>query len=395
MRHIRSLVQLVCFAGSFALIGSLQVDAQVSETGKRWIDMDYGPYMTHSFQASRPAKNIAYKGVKIRLGDGGQSMLFDTDLLRWSAGWQSSALDWRSVLYDGSHNTHPGVIGEPVFANPVLPGWASDGSFEDPRELPYGPLPRDWANWKGLYTHDDAVVLSYTVRGADVLESPTTISASDRSALVRQLQIGKSSSDLVLQVAQFEGEKVQLLSPKDLMPSDSPSVGKSIAVVGSFSPLKETAQAEPVDEKLNRELLAHWSFDEADEKVANLVGEKRNRRKGQGAGTHRQRPCEDSRRRRYPLGPRGLDHCRLGQNNRWRNDRRPRPRRRKMATQRQVAVHSRRTPMFRHRLGRRRAIGCASWRWALASCGGCQRKDIWQETSVRRWRCCGREGIAF
>ena len=96
---LRALV-LVC-AVAFVSLSATIADAQVRNTGKRWIDMDYGPYMTHSFQASRPAGNIAYKGIKIRLGDEGQSMLFDTDLMRWAAGWQSSDLDWSSVVYHG------------------------------------------------------------------------------------------------------------------------------------------------------------------------------------------------------------------------------------------------------------------------------------------------------
>ena len=162
--------RIIWAAAVACLLLTASAFAEVGNTGKRWIDMDYGPYMTHSFQASRPAGNIAYKGIKIRLGESGQSMLFDTDLLRWAGGWQSSDLDWRSVVYDGSHNTHPRVLGEPVFANPVAPGWAKEGGFDDPRELPYGPLPRDWAHWKGLYTHGDHVVLSYTVADAAVLE---------------------------------------------------------------------------------------------------------------------------------------------------------------------------------------------------------------------------------
>ena len=34
-------------------------------TGKNWIDMNYGPYMTASFQVARG--NIAYKGIAVRL----------------------------------------------------------------------------------------------------------------------------------------------------------------------------------------------------------------------------------------------------------------------------------------------------------------------------------------
>ena len=130
---------------------------------KKWSSMDYGPFMTHSFEAKGAPRNIAYKGLKVRLGPDGASMLFDTDLLRWSAGWLKSDLDWKSVVYDGSHQTHPKVLGDPVFSNPMLPGCAQGGSFQDPRPLPYGPLPRDVARYRGLFLNGERVIIAYTV----------------------------------------------------------------------------------------------------------------------------------------------------------------------------------------------------------------------------------------
>ena len=84
-------------------------EVALPQTGKKWVDMDYGPNMTHSFQvAAAPGRNISYKGVKVEL-DPSASMLFDEDLLRWSAGWAQCDLDWRNVIYDGSHGTHPSI----------------------------------------------------------------------------------------------------------------------------------------------------------------------------------------------------------------------------------------------------------------------------------------------
>ncbi len=60
-----------------------------------WNSMDYGPALTHTYQVSSEPLNIAYKGIAIRLdpGAGGVSRgdhwtVFDTDTLRWAAGWQ-------------------------------------------------------------------------------------------------------------------------------------------------------------------------------------------------------------------------------------------------------------------------------------------------------------------
>jgi glucose/arabinose dehydrogenase len=168
---------------------ALLLAALPAQQGKKWAEMDYGPFMTHSFE-SRP-KDISYKGIRVRLGADGASMLFDADLLRWSAGWLRSSLDWKSIVYDGSHQTHPRVLGDPVFTNPKLPGF---GTPADPRPLPYGPLPH--ARYRGLFLHGERVILSYSVGGTAVLEMP----GLEGSVLTRTLEIGASKEDLVFQV---------------------------------------------------------------------------------------------------------------------------------------------------------------------------------------------------
>jgi glucose/arabinose dehydrogenase len=180
-----------------ALLAAAAAPQEKAPGGKRWSDMDYGPVMAQTFEVKGPARNLAFKGLRVRLGPDGASMLFDADLLRWSAGWLKGGLDWKSVVYDGSHQTHPKVLGETLFANPMLPGCSPDGRFEDPRPLPYGPLPPDRARFRGHYLHGERVVLAYRVGAADVLE----LAGLERSLLTRTIEIGKSPHDLVFQVA--------------------------------------------------------------------------------------------------------------------------------------------------------------------------------------------------
>ena len=114
---------------------------------KVWVDMDYGPFMSLTLEAPKPQGNIAYKGIVVPLkADRSAAMVFDTDLLRWSAGWNGEFIDWRNILFDGSHGTHCRIKGEQVFGTAKLPGWAKPGTeeFADPREFPHGPMPRDW-----------------------------------------------------------------------------------------------------------------------------------------------------------------------------------------------------------------------------------------------------------
>ena len=52
-----------------------------------WVDMDYGPFMSLTLEAPRPAGNFSYKGIVVPLKpDRSAAVVFDTDLLRWSAG---------------------------------------------------------------------------------------------------------------------------------------------------------------------------------------------------------------------------------------------------------------------------------------------------------------------
>jgi glucose/arabinose dehydrogenase len=173
-----------------AIAFTLLLLAAAPQQGKKWSEMDYGPFMTHSFEAA--GKNLAFKGVKVQLGPGGASMVFDADLLRWSAGWLKSELDWKSVVYDGSHQTHPKILGEPLFSNPMLPGV---GLLKDPRPLPYGPLPS--ARYRGLYLNGERVILSYTVGATRILE----MAGLEGSILTRTIDIGKSAEELQIQIA--------------------------------------------------------------------------------------------------------------------------------------------------------------------------------------------------
>ncbi|MEZ5303111.1 MAG: DUF6797 domain-containing protein [Verrucomicrobiales bacterium] len=166
---------------------TLQEEAPREERLPQYKLMDFGPSLFWTYQVEEG--NIAYKGIAVRLdpGPGGVSkgrawMLYDHDTLRAAAAWSGEGfVDWRGIAFDGSHGTHTSIAGKKAFANPVGPGWASpEGGWEDPRlrgrdDKPYGPLPREWAQYKGFYQHGDRAVLRYTVGGAEVLESPGLI----------------------------------------------------------------------------------------------------------------------------------------------------------------------------------------------------------------------------
>ena len=201
-----------------------------------WAEMDYGPFLMRTYEladADDPPKqisrgpsplanedyrhlNFAYKGVAMRLdpGPGGVAagnafVLFDHDLLRFTGFWTGKGfIDYEDILLDDQHNVYPRTVGSVEIRNPVTPGWANPktNSFADPRFVAvdgrsFGPLPREWAHYKGLYVHGNRMVLRYTVDDADVLETYDLEDASDPAVLSRTLNIAARRAPLTMRIA--------------------------------------------------------------------------------------------------------------------------------------------------------------------------------------------------
>jgi len=157
-----------------------------------WSDMNYGPSMINTFEVGTDGSNFAHKGIAVRLdsGPGGVSKgnrwaIFDHDTMRLAAAWQrepesnaAGFIDWQGIHFDGRHGKHPRIVGDVLFANPNGPGWAKPGSadFTDDQRVigrddnRYGPLPSDWAKYRGLHTIGDQTIIEYTVGGRRILE---------------------------------------------------------------------------------------------------------------------------------------------------------------------------------------------------------------------------------
>ena len=202
-----------------------------------WSDMDYGNFFINTyelvdevtgpvrFHSPGPApfededysnNNFAYKGIAVRLdkGPGGVSkgnswMIFDHDLMRVAGGWTGDGfIDWDGILLNDRHETYPRTTGKLHFETPVGPGWANpaNGSFDDPRFTArdgrqFGPLPKKWSNFKGIYHHGDDVIISYTVGTANILERLGIEMSEGQPVFTRTLNITPSSSILKLKIA--------------------------------------------------------------------------------------------------------------------------------------------------------------------------------------------------
>ncbi|MEO6036052.1 MAG: DUF6797 domain-containing protein, partial [Verrucomicrobiota bacterium] len=183
-------------------------------SGTKWDVMNTGPFFTSGFGGKFPA----LKAISIKLGPS-NAVCFDTELLRMTMGWSGGFLKLPSGR--GGLEGIPEPIGTPVFWTPNLPGWANAGSFADPRprrqdngrknyttipaDIPYGSLPKNWAHYKGLFTHGDKVILSYTVGQSDVLELPMIEEARGMEVFSRTFQIEASDAPLSLLVFENPG----------------------------------------------------------------------------------------------------------------------------------------------------------------------------------------------
>ncbi|MGB0650073.1 MAG: DUF6797 domain-containing protein [Rhodothermales bacterium] len=198
-----------------------------------WAEMNYGDFLMRTYELANtdaPPRgisggrsplpnedfsdvNFAYKGIAIRLdeGEGGVAagntfVLFDHDVMRLTGFWTGDGfIDYEDILLNDRHNIFPRTVGQIEFENPVAPGWANPatGTYEDPRFTAvdgrqFGPLPREWSHYKGLYHHGDRVVMSYTVADANVLE---TYDLEGEGIVSRTLNVGSSSAALRLRLA--------------------------------------------------------------------------------------------------------------------------------------------------------------------------------------------------
>ena len=199
---------------------------------KEWLEMDYGPVISASITVRKPQvpradktpqDNVSYKAHAVSLGpDRKAGIVFDTELLRYATGWRDGSLELTGTVFDGKHGPHPWVRGDPVFENPVGPGWADHGRFDDPRPDGFGNLPEEWARYRGYYVHGDRIVFSYSVGGVGVLDQPGFEIRQGFQVLTRTLETTASREERVLQVAEAPGAP-RLLDRVSLEPGEGPA----------------------------------------------------------------------------------------------------------------------------------------------------------------------------
>ena len=236
---------------------------------KPWAEMDYGNFLINTYElvgmnapererSSGPSPlkdenlgkaNFAYKGIAVRVdpGEGGVAagnawMMFDHDLMRVAGAWTGEGfIDWEAILFNGKHNISPRTVGDMHFENLVGPAWANPmtGTFDDPRFLArdkrrFGPLPREWAHFKGLYQHRNRVIISYTVGTAKVLESFGMETLAGQPVFTRTMTISPSNKPLKMRIAPT-GTSVSIVGAGAVLKDQG---GFTLMELGASQPLK-------------------------------------------------------------------------------------------------------------------------------------------------------------
>ena len=202
--------------------------------------MDYGPFLQSSLAAPGPKGAVlADRAITIKL-DGGAYVAFDTETMRVAAAWTGDWLDLsKSHLTSPKGSAPPAIAGKVMYTTPAGPGWAKDGSFDDPRKGAPGPLPREWARYGGLHVAGGRVVVSYLQRGKRMVhETFDAVPIGDRVAIARTVATDGPIEPTALTVAAAtDGLNVELVG--------APS-GAKLSTEGGAVRLALPVSADPV-----------------------------------------------------------------------------------------------------------------------------------------------------
>ncbi len=145
----------------------------------------------------------ALKGMSIDLG-GGALVCFDTDLLRYAAGWRGT-LDFSRTMVITPRGSGPATLrGRQVFGSREQPGLSFTSGFDDPRPGSVGPLPPSLGRYRGLYRAGDKIVLAYEAGGAELLDCPEFDPATETFS--RTISLGPLARPIRLLVTDIRGE---------------------------------------------------------------------------------------------------------------------------------------------------------------------------------------------
>ena len=252
---------------------TLTLPAFAQEKPKKWEEMDYGRFLSATYLNPQGKSTLdgngcaSNKGIAVVLGNKEGAALFDTETVRMAGGWTGGWVKLKGVAFDGGHGPNPGPVdGAAVFfQNNPGPGWSKGSDFKDPRKLPtgpgaakvpLGPIPREWAKYRGLYLSGDNVVFAYTVGTAGVLEMAALEKAGDTALLSRTLQVVSAGAGASVKVADIvNGGVIAIADGVATISKDDPK-NPDMVTVAVVVGAPAGAQLQSVDGTLSLQLPA-------------------------------------------------------------------------------------------------------------------------------------------
>jgi hypothetical protein len=208
MRAIREWT--VCIATLVGLFPAARAADPIAKGTGRGYRMDYGPALGYTincrnFNENRP-DNLALKGLAIQLATNEATVCFDTELLRYAAGWSDGFLDISRTHLDSAKGSHEAFVGgKLVFTSAPQQGWSTNETFS------HTP-----SRWKGYYRHGRAIVLNYEVAGVEIWEAPAYEPIAGTWAIARHLRLSGPRPDLHVLIAEGVQAKIPGNAASDL-----------------------------------------------------------------------------------------------------------------------------------------------------------------------------------
>jgi mono/diheme cytochrome c family protein len=204
-----------------ALLSAGALAARSDDPFAPFVEKDF-PFIVSTLDAGKvgpafPTRNLGVRCVVLTLGNDSYAC-FDTDLLRLAVAWRGpfmSLTTMAQVSYQqagNKNNAIPRVLGTPVVATGIYPGWNPDAEFRDPRPagpnpeaVGRGPIAPDRGRWEGVYVAGNEAVLSYTVAGTGVREQVGTEASGGQVGITRTFETDVVKQPLTLVVGEVVG----------------------------------------------------------------------------------------------------------------------------------------------------------------------------------------------
>ncbi|MBM1105872.1 hypothetical protein JQC67_06970 [Aurantibacter crassamenti] len=241
LRNNTYLVKQLLLRSTFVFIVGLssfvQAQVQTSDIPDNMNAMNHGQFVTSTI-ADDPTTTSSisvHKGIAVRVGNNPKAvMVFDTDLLRVSSAWTGSFLYWNMDERNGLEDW-PTPDGFTHFETGKSTGWSLDGTFDDPRTWPYGPIKKERGKYKGLYIKDEKVLFSYTVGESEILESPGFQQVGSHAVFTRAFNVSPTATEEALSLRILQAPEGATIEVKRISISKSyvkVKVGNNTRVIG-------------------------------------------------------------------------------------------------------------------------------------------------------------------